>query len=1320
MLDTACSVSLIKRRAAEKLSLEGEECTLQLAVAAQKETVRSNEQEVVIQLVSLKGDFTTPCIKAITCKVCISPLPKVTIDPSTFPHLQEIEFTEKFPQKIDSEIDLLLDSNTTMSLFLQSNEPQRFHGPKAVNTKLGWVLCGEENEQSNSKEQTPKVIASVIGAEQQESEHMLYQRFFSLEDIGIRPQTESKYSAEDEMAMKLMKEGTTYDEKNRRFTVKLLFKCDPRTALDSHYPVARRMAISSRQKVIKGGVIKEVDKAVREMVEMDAAEYIPPEEIRVKDRHYLPTTFAFKEKSESTTAIRVCQNASSECKITKKSLNSCLLQGPVSELMPDLVALVLRIKLSPHILLCDVSKQFWNIKVHPDHRDWLRFLYASEHDEEPRELRMKSLSMGAISSPFQAMYVVRELCRMYRDEFPDAVEAIHDTLYVDDVCHPVDTIAEGARVARQLVQLFQRASMRVHKFRASSDEILDRAQIRPDSRSAGEVHKILGVQWHVASDTFQYNFEEAINATGPPTKRSMLKLVSSIFDPLGSCSAIIFKAKVLIQQAWKLNLKWDQPLEGDLLKDWLKWKSALQDMHQLTQPRLILPKIERGKAWLAATSDASQMGIGVNVYVVLENQSQLLYSRSRVAPIKSTQNMDSSLSIVRLELLSILCAARIIDYIKTSVGEAYFSKVRFFSDSLINCHRVWKNNPGAYKQWVSSRLTEIGHRMNPSQLRWIPGAVNSADWSSRGAYPIELKDNSLWNHGAAFFLREEHLWPSATELTTEENTEMDRLDKAECKTKVEPALAAAIIKICQPLNPFHNISEKISSFPKITRIIAYVFRFLLAACPKLKTKTQLFKEAEEGRKGNITLPEIRLATLFLLRAEQRKVYEKEMELRGEKLCAKKGSSLQAMGCFEDSNGLWRVTTRLSKSKTIGEEGRHPILLPKDNGIVNRLLLHLHQVNGHLTISNLLYHAQRVYFVKGGRKQLQKVLRLCRQRGCQKPRQMRAVTPPLPEVRTQVHECFKNIGLDFFGAIKYRSREKSCDCPVDTELKGYGLLISCMYSRAVHVEFVRSQSTWDFLNAFTKYTAIRGVPDTIFSDNSLTLKQASRELKRIYRQIDWNQVQNEMTKRSIEWSWSPPKYPASNGCTERLIGLIKRALNSTLKETGNITFAELEALGHQAALYTNDRPLASKTERYDEEDIVTPSLLCHGRLLMPLPFDNKTKLSENVPFTRMMRHRRLLVTKYFKAWRKSYLQATLSTKFCKKGEDPPLKIDMIVLYKDEAMKPKFKMGKIVELHRSTNDNQIRRVSLKIPTGSIIQRHLNAISLLPADLPADWQL
>ena len=114
-------------------------------------------------------------------------------------------------------------------------------------------------------------------------------------------------------------------------------------------------------------------------------------------------------------------------------------------------------------------------------------------------------------------------------------------------------------------------------------------------------------------------------------------------------------------------------------------------------------------------------------------------SKTRVAPIKK-------MTLPRLELLSSLLAARLVDFVKTSlmIPEA---PTMCYTDSSITLHWIQKGDPSNLKLFVSNRINEIKQKVPPEQWYHCPGVLNPADICSRGALGHDLVNNTMWLEG---------------------------------------------------------------------------------------------------------------------------------------------------------------------------------------------------------------------------------------------------------------------------------------------------------------------------------------------------------------------------------------------------------------------------------------------------------------------------------------------------------------------------------------------------------------------------------------------
>ena len=80
------------------------------------------------------------------------------------------------------------------------------------------------------------------------------------------------------------------------------------------------------------------------------------------------------------------------------------------------------------------------------------------------------------------------------------------------------------------------------------------------------------------------------------------------------------------------------------------------------------------------------------------------------------------------------------------------------------------------------------------------------------------------------------------------------------------------------------------------------------------------------------------------------------------------------------------------------------------------------------------------------------------------------------------------------------------------MKRWACLLTCLTSRAVHLELAHSLSTDSFINCMLRFEARRGVPREYFSDNGTNFVGAVNELAKCLQELD--QTKNESAGTSI--------------------------------------------------------------------------------------------------------------------------------------------------------------------------------------------------------------
>ena len=85
----------------------------------------------------------------------------------------------------------------------------------------------------------------------------------------------------------------------------------------------------------------------------------------------------------------------------------------------------------------------------------------------------------------------------------------------------------------------------------------------------------------------------------------------------------------------------------------------------------------------------------------------------------------------------------------------------------------------------------------------------------------------------------------------------------------------------------------------------------------------------------------------------------------------------------------------------------------------------------------------------------------------------------------------------------------------TTAKRYGVLFTCLTTRAVHLEIAGDMSTDSFNLALRRFVSRRGPIDIICSDNGTNLIGAERELRNVLKELDRTPISSVLNRYRIE-------------------------------------------------------------------------------------------------------------------------------------------------------------------------------------------------------------
>ena len=202
--------------------------------------------------------------------------------------------------------------------------------------------------------------------------------------------------------------------------------------------------------------------------------------------------------------------------------------------------------------------------------------------------------------------------------------------------------------------------------------------------------------------------------------------MSSIFDPLGIIAPVTIRLKALLQQIWRLGLKWDNQIPSDPQHKLQKILDSFLRMERLTLPRIFFPN-QSNKSWslgIQAFTNASLIGIAAVLFLRMHNldktviECKFLIGKSKVAPIKQ-------LSVPKLELEAATIGARLLSFASKELHLSRTAVLHVWTDSQVVLDGI--KSTKQQKTFVANRLTEISTMDHQLQWHHIPTTLNPAD-----------------------------------------------------------------------------------------------------------------------------------------------------------------------------------------------------------------------------------------------------------------------------------------------------------------------------------------------------------------------------------------------------------------------------------------------------------------------------------------------------------------------------------------------------------------------------------------------------------------
>ena len=364
---------------------------------------------------------------------------------------------------------------------------------------------------------------------------------------------------------------------------------------------------------------------------------------------------------------------------------------------------------------------------------------------------------------------------------------------------------------------------------------------------------------------------------------------------------------------------------------------------------------------------------------------------------------------------------------------------------------------------------------------------------------------------------------------------------------------------------------------------------------------------------------------------------------------------------------------------------HPILLPSKSAVVEVFARHRHSKIGHMGRNYLLSDLSEDYWIVGKNSLVKKISNnciICRKINGRFGQQIMA---QLPLERTSFGTFpFHNTGIDYFGpflVVRGRTNEKR-----------YGIVFSCLVTRAVHLEVAHSLNTDSFINGLRRFIARRGAIKNFISDNGTNLVGGHRKLKGAIDSWNSEPLYNWLQQQQITWKFNSPHASHFGGIWEREIRTVRTILQAIVSEqTRKLNDELLQTFLCEVESIMNNRPLTPLSDDPSDLKPLTPNNLL---LLNPSSEPPPGIFDDSDGFCRKRwKYIQHLADTFWKRWRKEYLRL-LQERQKWTVTQRSFAIGDLVLVSDVLLpRNQWCMGRVTEV-RQSDDNYVRSVKVRI--------------------------
>ena len=1222
--DNGSTCCLITFAAARRLKLIGKPISITISTAIGEEMIRS--EFYYVTLVDIHGAHHVVTVFGVEkISNSLKDVEIANVKSYFSPKVQDI--WSQVDKRPVGEVDIIIGQNAAG---LHPSEFESQENLKVMSSIFGsgYVLCGWHPLVKSASIQWGKTVSNIRLSELQKSEMQRLATysinrigvsvspnidFFEAEGLGVEPPRRCgncrkckdcsfrgrQLSQQEQYEYQIMESKVHFDEASKSFIVDYPFIEDP-AVLPMNIGQVIKIAEREEKKLQKEGLMESFYLEFNKMTNCGALVELSKVDLELWKGpvHYVSLQHVLNNDS-STTPLRIVTNSSLSDR-NGLSLNSILMKGPNT--LSDQWEILTRWRMYETALCSDVTKAYYAIRTGETEKHVRRVVWRfGDQAYQWRIFGYCTVSFGDRPAAALLEIVIKKTAERFWEIDPEAAFKIMMDRYVDDFAtggysHQILRFV-GNEVANfqcdgTIPTILSKGSLQLKAIVTSGESNPDKIN------KLG--NKVLGLNWCARTDTIAVEFngvkvstskdvrmdsDPSTNGVCTPspmnlTRRLLLSVINSIYDPLGLITPITIRLKVAFRNLFRKEppLQWDDKLPPDDYQLWYSFIKMLVDCKRVTFPRSTRPAQTVGKCQLICYFDGSDVAFGCANYVrwVLRDKSvivRLMNSKSRVTPL-------DRISTPRSELNGAVLASRLLlsTIHSLSVADELPEKVWIIGDSECTLASLEKVS-GAFGEYFGNRIGEIVDNQakieqycpvgNDGEWWFAPSSENAADTVTRlDAKCSDLDVDSKWQNGPQYLKLDHRQWPISRDFIKKKENYIPQMELLKrFRGIVQNAELKINVGIEQLIDP--DSTNSWDELVRQTQVLLIPF--------------QKFRDGELNATKRIT--DAKNLWFQSVMKETREALEK--------------GKLKELS-VQTEDGILVVIGRAKKGlQAFFGKNYLPVIMHHTR--IAELIMTSAHWKDHAGRNITMAMARHEAWIINAKKLAKKIIS-----GCVRCRFIRRLIneqkiAPLPDALQLPCPPFSHIGLDLCGPMIVKAMVNK-----RAKMKVWVVIFLCLNTKAVSIELAPGYSTEDFFLAYECHVSVHGTPSMVHSDRGSQLVAANRELGEKQLLYDWEKIAASTGHYGTNWKFAPAGGQWRNGAVEAFVKKFKHSFSHLYKDT-SLNYAELLCAVRRIANIQNDRPVSAQRTRPDEQDSdflcpLTPNMLITGRSRMGPPVE----------------------------------------------------------------------------------------------------------------------